>query len=34
MESVNQGFVLYTIVGGLVVYLQYVLELFSLGRDK
>jgi hypothetical protein len=31
---VDQGFVLYTVVGGLVVYLQDVLELFSLGRDE
>jgi hypothetical protein len=31
---VNHGFILCTVVGGLVVYLQDVLELFSLERDE
>jgi hypothetical protein len=30
----DQGFVLYAIVGGLVMDLQDVLELLSLSRDK
>jgi hypothetical protein len=34
MESVNQGFVFCSIVGGLVLYLQDVLEMFSLRRDE
>jgi hypothetical protein len=33
-ESVNQSFVLYSIVGGLLVYLQDILELFLLRRDE
>jgi hypothetical protein len=31
---VDQGFILYSIVGGLVMNLQDVLELLSLGRDE
>jgi hypothetical protein len=31
---VDEGFIFCTVVGGLVVYLQDVLELLFLGRDK
>jgi hypothetical protein len=34
VEPVDQGFILCSIVGGLVVDLQDVLELFSLRRDE
>jgi hypothetical protein len=34
VELVDQGFILYSVVGGFVVDLQDVLELFSLRRDE
>jgi hypothetical protein len=34
MESLNQSFIFYSIVGGLVMYLQDVFELLSLRRDE
>jgi hypothetical protein len=34
MEPVDQGFILCAVVGGLVLNLQDVLELFSLRRDE